>query len=447
MTKNGNDNVVGVTGRAIGAGVKVPMARPAAWLWLAVAGALGGCVSEGTSGADVQLKQSALGNAGGAQACVVGTTSLRLSSRVTVAGGVAANSFTVDSGSIVNGGANINNVGGALVRIAGATINGTVSIAGAAPSAANGELINGAVINGPVITGAGLQAVLPTKTVTPGATSITENANDPPRTIVPGNYAAINVNGSSVTFTAGTYNLASLTINAGAVTFNTSGGAINVNVLGTIAVNGGTLGAGSPAALTFYSNSSASNAITIAAGITTLPGTFTAPNGNVTIGSRVAVSGCLGGKNVDVEPDSRVNARSLETLTVPTNGTTVSSALSYAAGTTVSVQISGLVVWGGCDPVNCPNGGSCGFIRLGDAQFHSDNCFTPPDPTFHSPTFDFPIQLFMNGAALPTTPFSTSHVYSFVVPGNGSHLTFAYNDIPGTFVDNSGTFTVTIAGQ
>jgi hypothetical protein len=34
-----------------------------------------------------------------------------------------------------------------------------------------------------------------------------------------------------------------------------------------------------------------------------------------------------------------------------------------------------------------------------------------------------------------------------VVPGNGSHLTFAYNDIPGTFVDNSGTFTVTIAGQ
>jgi hypothetical protein len=155
----------------------------------------------------------------------------------------------------------------------------------------------------------------------------------------------------------------------------------------------------------------------------------------------------VGGRNVSIEPDTRVNARSLETLTVPTDGTVVSSALAYATGTTVSVQVSGRIVWGGCDPVNCPNGSSCSFTRLGDAQFHSDNCFTGSDPTFHSPAFDFPIQLFMNSAALPTTPFSPSHVYSFVVQGNGGHLTFAYNDIPGTFVDNSGSFTVTIAGQ
>jgi hypothetical protein len=418
-------------------------------LWLAVAGVLGGCISQGTSGSgdDVEVMHAALGNAGGAQACVVGTTSLRLSSRVTVAGGIAANGFTVDSGSVVNGGANINNVGGAVVRISGATINGTVSIAGAAPSAANGELINGAVINGPVITGAGLQAVLPTLTVTPGTTAVTENANDAPRTLAPGNFAAVTVNGSSLTFTAGTYNLASLTVNGGSVTFNTTAGAVNVNVLGTIAVNGGTLSAGAPAAVTLYSNSNASNAIMVNAGITTVPATFTAPNGNVFVGSRVTVNGCVGGKNVDIEPDSHVNARSTETLTVPTDGTVVSSARTYAAGTTVSVLISGEVVWGGCDPVNCPNGGSCNFTRLGDAQFHSDNCFTPPDPTFHAPAFDFPIQLFMNGAALPTTPFSASHVYSFVVAGTGGHLTFNYNDIPGTFVDNSGTFTVTIVGQ
>ena len=418
-----------------------------AWLWLVIAVVIGGCTGQGTSGDDVEVKRGALGNPGGAQACVVGTASLRLSSRVTVAGGVAANSLVVEGGSVVNGGANINNVGGALVRISGATINGTVRIAGAAPSAANGQLINGAVINGPVITGAGQQAVLPTLTVTPGATSITENANDPPRTIAPGNYAAITVNGSAVTFTAGTYNVASLTINAGTVTFNTAGGAINVNVLGTIAVNGGTLSAGSPAAVTLYSNSSASNAITVAAGVATVPATFTAPNGGVSVGSRVTVNGCLGGRNVNIEPDSRVNARSLETLTVPTNGNVVQSALTYATGTTASVLISGQIVWGGCDPVNCPNGGSCNFTRLGDAQFHSDNCFTGSNPTFHSPTFDFPIQLFMNGAALPATPFAASHVYSFVVPGNGGRLSFNYNDIPGTFVDNSGSFTVTIAGQ
>jgi len=57
------------------------------------------------------------------------------------------------------------------------------------------------------------------------------------------------------------------------------------------------------------------------------------------------------------------------------------------------------------------------------------------------------IQLFMNGAALPATPFAASHVYSFVVQGTGGRLSFNYNDIPGTFVDNSGSFTVTIAGQ
>jgi hypothetical protein len=53
----------------------------------------------------------------------------------------------------------------------------------------------------------------------------------------------------------------------------------------------------------------------------------------------------------------------------------------------------------------------------------------------------------MNGAALPVTPFSASHVYSFVVQGTGGRLSFNYNDIPGTFVDNSGSFTVTIARQ
>jgi hypothetical protein len=208
---------------------------------------------------------------------------------------------------VVNGGANIDNVNGAVVRIAGATLNGGLRIAGSAPSAANGELINGGVINGGVTTGAGLQAVLPTKSVTPGTTSITQNANNAPRTIAPGSYAAINVNGSSVTFTAGTYNLASLTINSGStVNFDTSAGAINVNVLGAIAVNGGTLSAAAPASVTFYSNSNAGNAIQVGAGVTTLPGTFTAPNGGVTIGSRVTVAGCVGGKNVDIEPDSRV---------------------------------------------------------------------------------------------------------------------------------------------
>jgi len=414
---------------------------------LGIAAALAACSEGARAPEGVAETAGALGAAGGAQACVVGTATLQIGQRVTTSGGLAANSLTMESGSVANGGANINNVGGAPVRLSGSTINGNVSIAGAAPSQANGELINGAVINGTVTTGAGLQAVLPTITVTPGATAVTRNSNDPAFTLAPGSYAAVTLNGSTTTFRAGTYNLASLTINAGATaTFDTSGGAINVNVLGTIAVNGGVLTAADPSLLTFYSNSNnATNAVTLNTGITTFPGTVTAPNGGVSVGSRITINGCVGGRNVSIQPDSRVS--SVEVLTVPTTGATVTSQFSYPASTTVRVRVSGQVVWGGCDPVNCPDGASCGFTRLGDAQFHSDNCFTGSDPTFHSPTFNFPIQLFMNGAALPATPFAPSHVYTFVLPGTGGHFSFAYNDIPGTFVDNSGSFTVTISTQ
>ena len=177
-------------------------------------GCLASCGNEGPSVHEsVAGKSDALGLPGGAQACVVGTTSLRIAQRVTTSGGLAANGLSMESGSVANGGANINNVGGAQVRISGATINGTVRIAGPAPTPQNGQLINGAVINGPILTGAAQQAVLPAQNVTPGATSVTVNSNDPPRTLAPGNYAAVSVNGSQLTFTAGTYNLASLTVN------------------------------------------------------------------------------------------------------------------------------------------------------------------------------------------------------------------------------------------
>jgi hypothetical protein len=220
---------------------------------------------------------------------------------------------------------------------------------------------------------------------------------------------------------------------------------VNINVAGAIAINGGTLTAGDAAQVTLYSNSAASNAIQVGAGVASFPATATAPNGGADIGSRVAVTGCIGAKNLTLEPDAIV--RSTETLTVPTDGSLVQSQFSYPAGTSVRVRVSGLVVWGGCDPVNCPNGASCNFIRLGDAQFHSDNCFTGSDPTFHAPAFDFPIQLFVSGGPLPATAFAPSHVYTVTVPANGGPLVFNYNDIPGTFVDNSGTFSVEIFTQ
>jgi hypothetical protein len=384
-----------------------------------------------------------MGSAFAAQECVVGTTSLRIAERATTSGGIACDSLVMEPGAVANGGANINNVNGAQVRISGATINGPVGIAGAAPSTANGELLDGGKIVGTVTTGAGTQATLATHAVPAGTTPITVNSGGPARTILPGNYGAVLINGSMVMFAAGTYNLLSLAINAGATTFNTSGGPIAINVQGAISVNGGTFSAVNPASVTLYSDSSASNAVTVGSGVSSFPGTITAPKGNVTIGSRVIVNGCVGGKNVDFEPDSRI--KSCETLAVPTDGSFVSSQFSYASSATVNLQVSGEIVWGGCDPVNCPDGASCNFTRFGDAQFHSDNCFTGPNPTFT--TFNFPIQLFLDGGPLPVTPFSANHVYSFTLPGVDGPFVFNYNDIPGDYGDNSGSLVVTICSQ
>ncbi len=274
--------------------------------------AVGACGSpQGTATEETETTASALNQPTGPVACVLGTTSVRLAGNVAATGGIATDSLDMEPGAIANGGANINNVGGATVRISGATINGTVDIAGPAPSAANGELTNGGAINGAVFSGAGQQATLSTRTVTPGSKAITVNANGPAQTLAPGAYAAVTLNGSTTTFTAGTYNLASITVNAGsAVVLDTSGGAISINVQGRVIVNGGTFIAGDPAAVTFYSNSSAttlfSGAITVNAAVTSFPGNLVAPSGAVTVGSSVLLEGCIAAKIVDIEADSTI---------------------------------------------------------------------------------------------------------------------------------------------
>lgn len=345
-----------------------------------------------------------------AQACVVGTNSLRIAERTTTAGGLATNSLDMEPGATANGGANINNVNGGTVRISGGTINGTVDIAGAAPSAANGELLNGGQIVGTVITGAGLQSVVPAHAVTPGTTPVTVNVGDPARTIAPGSYGAVNINGSTVTFTAGTYNLSSLTINAGAtVRFTTTGGPISINVQGTITVNGGVLTAGNTAEVSFYSNSAASNAVAINAGITAFPGSISAPNGGITIGSRITFQGCVQGLNVDIEPDSSVSGNSAATgcadgtregfvslNTYPriagcSGGWSIPGVMSTNPGTAPACP--GLAThdtvtpacgrMGGDDGLN-PNGSGCDVADLCAAGWHV--CTGAADITSHSST-------------------------------------------------------------
>lgn len=285
-------------------------AFPTTCLLLLGAGALAACGSEGGSIAEnTSSTQSAVSLGGGSgQAQLIGTHSIRLGARVTTVGGLATDALSLESGAVANGDANINNTSTSQVRISGATINGNVQIAGAAPSAANGELLNGGKITGTVTPGSATQSTLASQVVTAGTTPVQVNSGAPAVTKAPGNYGAVQVNGSKLTFASGTFNLASLTVNSGAqVAFDTSTGPVNINVQGTISLNGGTASVVGSGLVTLYSNSSASNAITINAGVGSLPASLTAPNGGIVVGSRNTIVGSVGGKDVALDPDSHIS--------------------------------------------------------------------------------------------------------------------------------------------
>ena len=136
--------------------------------------------------------------------------------------------------------------------------------------------------------------------------------------------------------------------------------------------------------------------------------------------------------------------KNIECISVPTDGTAVLSNQIYGTGTTVRITVAGEVEWGGCDPVNCPLAGACGFMRYGDAYFHVDTCFNAGN-LMHAPEFNYPIQLYMDGGPLPTQAFQPSHVYDYTINGNGGKFSFSYNDILGDYPDNKGNFSVCIS--
>lgn len=283
---------------------------PTAWLLLLGVGSLAACGGEGGSlDENASSTQSAVSvGGGGGQARLIGTHSIRLAQRVTTVGGLATNALSLESGAVANGDANINNTTTSQVRISGATINGNVQIAGAAPSTANGELINGGKITGTVTPGSATQSTLASHAVPAGTTPVQVNSGSPAISKLPGNYGAVQVNGSKLTFASGAFNLASLTVNSGAqIVFDTSAGPVDINVQGTINLNGGTASVLGSGLVTLYSNSSSSNAVTVNAGVGSLPVTITAPNGGVVVGSRNTIVGSVGGKDVAFDPDSHLS--------------------------------------------------------------------------------------------------------------------------------------------
>lgn len=129
-----------------------------------------------------------------------------------------------------------------------------------------------------------------------------------------------------------------------------------------------------------------------------------------------------------------------ETLVVPTDGGEVTTAQTYATGEVVRIEVSGAVVWGGCDPVSCPGGGGCGYLRFGDAQYLTDDCWGTVDRGWSG----IDISLHVNGRNVDWGPFNSGHVYSAIVEGTGGPLRFRYNDCAPCYGDNSGSFQVTV---
>ncbi len=130
----------------------------------------------------------------------------------------------------------------------------------------------------------------------------------------------------------------------------------------------------------------------------------------------------------------------LETLQVSTDGSEVRSSRSYSPRERVRIQVSGVVQWGGCDPVNCPGGAACNYIRYGDAHYLTHDCWASNVRRW----FGFDISLFIDGANGDWGTYDPAHVYTIVRNGTGGPFRLRYNDCSYCYGDNRESFTVKI---
>lgn len=228
------------------------------------------------------------------EACVVGTAKLILGDRATTAANVATDDLNLGASAVIGGSANV--FGPSLLR-SQSTIQGDLD------ALVKPTLQAGAQVKGTTRTpGNAMQAVLPTYTFSVGTTPLTVNPGTP-QTVNPGAYGATTIqSGAVATFVAGPYYLASLTVNASAsLTLDTSKGDVLIFVRDNVTVSpkitklgtGNVVLVSNGAQVTFNANSA-------------FPGTIIAPAANVGISNFVQVTGCVGGKNVAIDTDSKI---------------------------------------------------------------------------------------------------------------------------------------------
>lgn len=181
-----------------------------------------------------------------------------------------------------------------------ARIDGDLTLAGTLQQQDNvvivGVLMQGATVSAPTI---------PTKTVTFGATSLTvENGQN--AIWAPGSYrdGMVRARGS-VVLSAGTYHFRTLIIEPDAdVILDTSAGAITINVAEALEFGDRSeISAADGDKVTFYTN--ATGTVRIGTDVV-FNGHIVAPYASVQAFSRTAINGCLAGKTITIEPDTRL---------------------------------------------------------------------------------------------------------------------------------------------
>jgi len=126
----------------------------------------------------------------------------------------------------------------------------------------------------------------------------------------------------------------------------------------------------------------------------------------------------------------------LETLTVPSDGSVVTTGRSYPSFKTFRIEVSGAYKWKDCEFLFCSGGGDC----VGDAEYVTDNCWISQYDNLSGTD----ISLFLDGEDVNWGPFRSDHVYSILLNGKDGPFSFHINDCTSCYADNGGSLTVKI---
>jgi hypothetical protein len=125
----------------------------------------------------------------------------------------------------------------------------------------------------------------------------------------------------------------------------------------------------------------------------------------------------------------------LQLLTVPANGDEKTS-MALASGTAYTIRVSGVFMFGHCDPSVCPGGGP-DYIRWSDAGRRTDNHFSSVYAAMY-------VGLEINGILIAFSSYHQDHTYTVARTGNGQALKFRLRDCVGCYGDNAGQLRVEI---